>query len=106
LKQFAALQPSIIIPGHGKPQTTEFVQQNIAMFENILQQVKDAKASNQTQDQTMESIGKRAKELAAMIGISDEQTTAEFKAYFLDTFVSRAYRELDGPLSDLPDGLK
>jgi cyclase len=106
LKQFATLQPSIIIPGHGKPQTMEFLQQNIKLFEDILQQVKDAKAKNLSMDQTIEAIGKNAKELAAEIGINDEQTTGEFKAYFLDTFVSRAYRELDAPLPDLPDGMK
>ena len=29
----------------------------------------------------------------------------QFRGYFLDTFVRRAFRELDAPLSDLPDGL-
>ena len=43
--------------------------------------------------------------LAAKIGINDAETAGAFKAYFLDVFVKRAYRELDGPLGDLPDGL-
>jgi glyoxylase-like metal-dependent hydrolase (beta-lactamase superfamily II) len=106
LEQFAALQPSVIIPGHGKPQTLEFVHQNIHLFETILRQVKDARTNGQTLEQTVESTGKQAKELASQIGISDDSLVAEFKAYFLDTFVSRAYRELNGPLPDSPDGLK
>jgi hypothetical protein len=30
----------------------------------------------------------------------------QFASYFLETFVRRAYRELDGPLGDLPDGMR
>jgi hypothetical protein len=40
-----------------------------------------------------------------LLGISDEPTVAEFKSYFLDVFVARAFRELDSPLGDLPDGM-
>jgi len=105
LKGFVELQPSIIIPGHGKPQTIEFLQQNVDLFQTILQQVKDAKSRGLTAEQTGESVGKESKELASKIGIVDEQVAAEFKAYFLDVFVARAYRELEGPLGDLPDGL-
>ena len=106
LKSFVALKPAIIIPGHGNPQTVDFVQQYIRLFESILQQVKDAKSKGLTLDQTKERIGSQSNELASIIGVTDENMAAEFRAYFLDIFVSRAYRELDAPLSDLPDGLK
>ncbi len=105
LEEFEALKPAIIIPGHGEPQTLDFLQQNIRLFRTILQGVKESRTSGSTVDQTKVTIGQRSKELASVLGISDEQMTAEFKAYFLDVFVTRAYRELDGPLSDLPDGL-
>jgi hypothetical protein len=58
-----------------------------------------------TVEQTAEALAKQNTALAAKIGIKEEQTADAFKAYFLDVFVKRAYRELDGPLGDLPDGL-
>lgn len=105
LEKFAAWKPSIIIPGHGDPQSPEFLQQNITLFRTILQQVKQSKNSGATNEETKAAVGKRSKELAEMLGITEEHVAAEFKAYFLDVFASRAYRELDAPLSDLPDGL-
>ena len=76
------------------------------MFQEVLQQVKDSKARGMTLEQTAEALAKQNTTLAARIGIKDAETADAFKAYFLDTFVKRAYRELDGPLGDLPDGLK
>ena len=105
-EEFAALKPRVIIPGHGAPQSIEFLRKNIKLFQTILQNVKEEKGKGSSVDQTKSAIGSRSKELALMLGISDEQITAEFKAYFLDVFVARAYRELDGPLGDLPDGMQ
>jgi len=67
--------------------------------------VKDDKAKGLTVEQTLEALGKQNAELAAKIGVKDTETATAFKDYFLDVFVKRAYRELDGPLGDLPDGL-
>ena len=106
LQKFAALEPALIIPGHGDSQTnTDSLRRNIAMFQEAMQQVKDAKAKGMTVEQTLEAVGKQNAELAAKIGIKDTETAGAFKAYFLDVFVKRAYRELDGQLGDLPDGL-
>jgi hypothetical protein len=68
--------------------------------------VRADKAKGMTVEQTAEALGKQNAELAAKIGIKDTEIAAAFKDYFLDVFVKRAYRELDGPLGDLPDGLK
>jgi glyoxylase-like metal-dependent hydrolase (beta-lactamase superfamily II) len=107
LQKFAALEPRVIIPGHGEAETNaDFLRGNIAMFQEVMQQVKVAKAKGTTVEQTLEAVGKQNATLAAKIGITDAETTGAFKAYFLDVFVKRAYRELDGPLGDLPDGLK
>src|SRR5260221_2826214 len=51
-----------------------------------------------------DGVGKQNSELAAMLGIQGAKTAGEFKAYFLDVFVKRSYRELDQPLGDLPMG--
>jgi glyoxylase-like metal-dependent hydrolase (beta-lactamase superfamily II) len=106
LEQFAALEPSIIVPGHGNAETnTSVLRNNIDLFKNVIQQVKDDKAKSMTGEQTSEALGQQSAELAAKLGIKDEETTGAFKAYFLDVFVKRAYRELDGPLGDIPDGI-
>ena len=107
LEEFAALSPAVIIPGHGDAEmNTDFLRGNIALFQDAIEQVKNAKAKGMTVDQTAEAVSKQNSELAAKIGIKDAETAAAFKDYFLDVFVKRAYRELDGPLGDLPDGLK
>jgi len=107
LEKFAALAPSIIIPGHGDAESnTDVLQGNIALFQEVMRQVKAAKSKRLTAEQTAEVLDAQSAELAAKIGIKDAETAVAFKDYFLDVFVKRAYRELDGPLGDLPDGMK
>ena len=104
LERFAALNPSFIIPGHGKlQQGTGLLQNYLSLFRSVLNRVKDLKARGLSLEQCVSTIDKE--EFATKLNITDPQKAKEFKAYFLDVFVSRAYRELDGPLSDLPDGL-
>jgi glyoxylase-like metal-dependent hydrolase (beta-lactamase superfamily II) len=107
LEKFAALAPSIIIPGHGDAESnnTDFLRGNIALFRDVMQQVKADKTKGMTIEQTAEALNRQSAELAAKIGLKDAETAAAFKDYFLDVFVKRAYRELDGSLGDLPDGL-
>jgi glyoxylase-like metal-dependent hydrolase (beta-lactamase superfamily II) len=106
MEKFAALAPNLIIPGHGDAETnTDFLRSNIALFQQVMQQVKADKAKGLTAEQTAEVLDKQNAELATKIGIKDADTAAAFKDYFLDVFVKRAYRELDGSLGDLPDGL-
>jgi cyclase len=107
LKKFAAMEPVVIIPGHGNAETNrDFLQGNIALFQDVMEQVKDDKTKGMTAEQTAEAINKQASALAAKIGIQDSATAEAFKAYFLEVFVKRAYRELDGPLGDVPDGMR
>ena len=106
LEKFAALAPNVIIPGHGDAETnTDLLRGNIALFQEVIRQVKTNKAKGMTVEQTAEAVGKQSIDLAAKIGIKDPETAAAFKDYFLDVFAKRAYRELGGPLGDLPDGL-
>jgi glyoxylase-like metal-dependent hydrolase (beta-lactamase superfamily II) len=106
LNGLAALEPAVVIPGHGDAESgSDFLRSNISLFQEVVQQVKDSKAKGMTVEQAAEALAKQNTALAAKIGIKEEQTADAFKAYFLDVFVKRAYRELDGPLGDLPDGL-
>lgn len=106
LKKFAGWEPAVIIPGHGDAETnSDFLHSNIGLFQDVMQQVKEDKVKGMTLEQTSEAVARQNSELAAKLGIKDAETADAFKAYFLDVFVKRAYRELDGPLGDLPDGL-
>lgn len=107
LEKLAALDPSVILPGHGDVETnTEFLHGNLALFQEVMRQVKEDKSKGLTAEQTADALKGQSAELAAKIGVKDAETANQFKEYFLDVFVKRAYRELDGPLGDLPDGLK
>ena len=107
LGELAALNPAVIIPGHGDAEMNgDFLRSNIALFRDVTQQVRDGKAKRITLEQTSEALATQSSELAAKLGIKEAETVDGFKAYFLDVFVKRAYRELDGPLGDLPDGIK
>jgi glyoxylase-like metal-dependent hydrolase (beta-lactamase superfamily II) len=103
LQHFVDLQPTLIIPGHGDVQNIDFIRSNIGMFQSALDLVKDAKAKGLTLEQTKEAVGKHNAELAAKLGISDPQVLQQFKYLFLNVFVARAFRELDGPLGETPD---
>src|SRR6478609_1851802 len=54
LEKFAALAPDVIISGHGDVETsTDFLRGNIALFQEVMQQVKSDKAKGMTIEQTM-----------------------------------------------------
>jgi cyclase len=107
LEEFNSWSPAIIIPGHGLPRNDPgFLQGSIALFREIIRQVKDAKARGLTQIQTQDSIRARAAQLSGLVGIVDPRTVAAFPAYFLDVFVARSFEEQDHPLSDLPSGIR
>lgn len=106
LEKFVALAPSVVLPGHGDVETnTDFLRSNIELYQEVMQQVKADRAKGLTVEQITDALDKQSAELAAKLEIKDAETVAAFKDYFLDVFVRRAYRELDGPLGDLPDGL-
>ena len=105
LEHFAALAPTIVIPGHGMPQSgNDFLVRNISLQKAILQRVRESKAAGMSLEQTSEALAKQSTELAAMVGVAAD-SVEEFKGYFLDVYVKRAYRELSGPLGDAPDGI-
>lgn len=106
LQQFAALKPAWTIPGHGQAQEGgQFVAAHIRLFEEVIAKVKDAKSKGMAADQAAEALDKQSADFAAMVGVKEAGGVEAFKGYFFDVFVKRAYRELNGPLGDLPDGL-
>ncbi len=107
LEGFAALNPAVVIPGHGLARTDPgFIQGYIAVFRDVIRQVKESKARGLTMEQTRAAIRGQAASLAAQFGITDPRTASALPAYFLDVFVARSYEEQDHPLGDLPGGLR
>jgi glyoxylase-like metal-dependent hydrolase (beta-lactamase superfamily II) len=103
LQRLIALNPEVVIPGHGATEgAKQALEQNLQLFQRVVQQVRDAKAKSLSEDQTVEAIGKNDKELAAIIGVTDASLLPAFKPFFLEVFVRRAYQELDHPLTDFP----
>jgi glyoxylase-like metal-dependent hydrolase (beta-lactamase superfamily II) len=103
LEEFAALDPAIVIPGHGDAvQGKDLLQKNIRLFQETMRQVKDSRTQGATTDATVDSVGRRAGELAAIAELTDPRKLPAFRAYFLDVFVRRAWQELEHPLGDSP----
>jgi cyclase len=104
LKKFIAMQPAIVIPGHGEAQTgTALLERNAAMMDEVLRQVRAAKAAGKSADETVAALD--LDKITALAGPAAASDAKTYSAYFLDVFVHRAWRELDAPLGDLPDGL-
>ncbi len=95
----------MIIPGHGDAVAgSTLAQSNLAMFQEEALQVKGAKAQGKSAEEVLKAVNAPA--IAAKVGVTGDENLGAFRAYFLDVFIKRAYRELDGRLGDLPDGLQ
>ena len=102
LERLKSLDPAIIVPGHGPAEQNDaFLDANLKLFETVVRDVKHAKAIGLSLDQTMDRLGSKAAEYAAILGLSRE-LTASFKGLFLNGFVKNSYLELQHPLSDTP----
>jgi glyoxylase-like metal-dependent hydrolase (beta-lactamase superfamily II) len=103
LKHFAELQPTLVIPGYGDVQNADFIQKNIEMFQSTLDYVKEAKSNGLSLQQAQKSVALKNDAIGRKLGITNPEVLQEFKSYFLNVFVARAYRELDSPLGETPD---
>jgi cyclase len=103
LEKLISLNPELVIPGHGEPQgAKQALEQNLRLFQRVVLEVRDAKAKGLSEELTVEALGKKEAELAALIGITDSKLLPAFQPFFLEVFVRRAYQELDHPLTDFP----
>lgn len=103
LQHFVELKPNLVIPGHGDVQNVDFIRSNVAMFQTVLDYVKEAKSKGLSLEQTQKLVAMKNEALGRKLGITDPEVLPQFKSYFLNAFVARAYRELDGPLGETPD---
>jgi cyclase len=102
LQELNALDVDIIIPGHGDAERDKtYLQQNLKLFQHVLADVKDSRAKSLTLEQTKTALTNHAADYAADLALPDG-SLPEFKSYFLEVFVNRAYHELEKPLDDSP----
>ena len=102
LERLEALDVDTIIPGHGDAERDKaYLRQNIRLFQHVLSDVKDARATGSTVEQTKAALLNHAATYAADIALPDRRLPA-FKSVFLEVFVNRAYHELEKPLGDSP----
>ena len=73
------------------------------MFQSVVDYVKEAKSKGLSLEQAQKSVALKNEALAKQLGITDPEVIQQFKSYFLNVFVARAYRELDAPLGDSPN---
>lgn len=106
LEQFVALDPAIVIPGHGDAADKYLVLRNLKLIRELRTEVNTAKQHGLSMDQTLAQVKSHNAKFAAMVGIAGAEQVNQFTSYFLETFVRRAYRELDKSLGDLPDGMR
>lgn len=103
LKEIAVLEPTILIPGHGAPQSRAYLDRTISLYERLLEEVELLRGRGVSLEQCVESIGQEQERWAAILGITQREVVVEFRSNFLDTFVARAYREIEKPLDDFFD---
>jgi glyoxylase-like metal-dependent hydrolase (beta-lactamase superfamily II) len=102
LEHFVSTKPNLVVAGHGMP-APDLLQRNLTMMREIEGRVVAAKQSGRTLEQTSDTLSSRTADFAKMVGA---ETPEDFQNYFFAVFVKRAYRELDGDLGDVPDGLQ
>jgi len=102
LKTLLSLDITTIIPGHGDAEHDKtYLQQNLRLFQHVLADVKKARANGSTLEQTKTALLRDAGRYAADLALPD-RLVPQFKNYFLEVFVNRAYHELEKPLGDKP----
>jgi glyoxylase-like metal-dependent hydrolase (beta-lactamase superfamily II) len=102
LEKLIGLAIETIIPGHGESEHDKsYLQLNLTLFRHVLADVKQAKANGLSLEQTKVALTNKALAYAADLALSDSQLP-EFKNYFLEVYINRAYHELEKPLGDSP----
>jgi cyclase len=103
LHRLKALDPLIIVPGHGPAEQDHgFLDANLKLFQRVLEDVKHAKASGLSLEQTTAQLERNVAAYAALIGAGEKSYDA-VQGLFLHGFIKNAYLEIDHPISDKPE---
>jgi len=101
LEKIDALDADVIVPGHGPPlHDKELLHTTMAVFRELLQQGKDAKARGLDPDQAKAALLPGLHELMLKLTGGDPDLDEAFRVELVDWYLHRVYEELDGPLTD------
>jgi glyoxylase-like metal-dependent hydrolase (beta-lactamase superfamily II) len=101
LEKIDALNPSIIVPGHGAPMRDETrLHATMGVFRELLRQGRDAKRKGLDADAARDAIFPSLRALMVTITNDVPAVNDAFRIQLVDWYLHRVYEELDGPLSD------
>ena len=101
LEYIDALDPAIIVPGHGEPLRDEkLLKATLAVFKELVKRGADAKARGLDPDAARAEIMPQIKELMVPITGDVAAVNGAFETQLVDWFLHRVYDELNGPLTD------
>jgi glyoxylase-like metal-dependent hydrolase (beta-lactamase superfamily II) len=101
LERLDALDPVVIVPGHGEPlRDKALLHATIDGLRELLKEGRDAQARGLDPDQAKEEIFPRLHDRMVAITKDDPKLNEQFKVYFVDWTLHRVYDELRGPLTD------
>jgi cyclase len=101
LEKIDALDPTVIVPGHGEPLRDKLLlRAHMSVMRELLKAGKDAKARGLDPDQAREEVLPRLHDLMFSITGDNPKANEEFRVYLVDWYMHRVFDELNGPLSD------
>jgi cyclase len=101
LERVDALDPSIIVTGHGAPlHDKRLLHATVDVFRVLLREGKATREKGLTADQARDAALPLLHDLMVSITGDDAGRNAAFKQQLVDWFLHRVYDELNGPLSD------
>ena len=101
LEAIDALDPAIIVPGHGQPlRDRTLLRAHMDAMRELLRTGKDAKARGLDADQARDEALPRLRTAMVAMTKDDPKLNEQFRIYLADWFMHRVYDELNGPLSD------
>ena len=101
LEAIDAIDPAIIVPGHGEPlRDRVLLRAHMEVMRELLRTGKDAKARGLDADQARDEALPRLRDAMVTLTKDDPKLNDQFRIYLADWFMHRVYDELNGPLTD------
>jgi glyoxylase-like metal-dependent hydrolase (beta-lactamase superfamily II) len=101
LEKIDALNPSVIVPGHGEPlRDKALLRATMDVFRVLLREGKAARARGLDADEAKAGILPTLEPLMIKITGNNPKLNDQFKLYLVDWFLHRVYDELNGSLTD------